>query len=153
MAVGGGVMRRERLHRRVFVAAGLYNLAWGVFSSARPDWLFTFARMPRSNHPEIFACLAMVIGIYGLLYLEVARRPQHGFAIAAIGLLGKVLGPIGLALLIARGVWPMRAAVLCLTNDFIWWIPFTLYLVDAWPAYRATFAGNDVKTALQETIV
>jgi len=26
--------------------------------------------------------------------------------------------------------------VLCLTNDFIWWIPFALYLYDAWPAWR-----------------
>ncbi len=24
---------------------------------------------------------------------------------------------------------------LCLTNDFIWWIPFALYLRDAWPAF------------------
>jgi hypothetical protein len=30
--------------------------------------------------------------------------------------------------------------VLCLTNDFIWWVPFTLYLYDAWPYYRRTFA-------------
>lgn len=53
-----------------------------------------------------------------------------------MGLLGKVLGPIGLVRLIATGVWPPRAAVLCLTNDFVWWFPFALYLKDGWPFYR-----------------
>jgi hypothetical protein len=50
-------------------------------------------------------------------------------------LLGKVLGPIGLAGLIYRGTWPSSTIVLCLTNDLIWWIPFSLYLYDAWPAF------------------
>ncbi len=38
----------------------------------------------------------MVVGLYGLLYLEVARVPERGWLLAAVGLLGKVLGPIGL---------------------------------------------------------
>jgi hypothetical protein len=59
--------------------------------------------------------------------------------LAAVGLLGKVLGPIGLAVLIGTGVWPPRTVVLCLTNDFVWWVPFGLYLRDAWPFYRRTW--------------
>jgi hypothetical protein len=42
-----------------------------------PQWLFRFARMPLQNHPEIFACLGMAIGLYGILYLEVARHPER----------------------------------------------------------------------------
>ena len=38
----------------------------------------------------------MVIGLYGLIYLEVARAPERGWPLAAVGLTGKVLGPIGL---------------------------------------------------------
>jgi hypothetical protein len=124
-------MPRRRFHRAVFYAAGLYNLAWGAYSAFDPQWLFRFARMTPINYPEIFACLAMVIGLYGLLYLRVARRPEFGFEIAAVGLAGKILGPVGLAFLIWRGLWPLRSLVLCLTNDFIWWIPFALYLRDA----------------------
>ena len=48
----------------------------------------------------------------------------------------KVLGPIGMVWLIWRGTWPASAVVLCVTNDFIWWIPFGVYLHDAWPAFR-----------------
>lgn len=129
-------MKRHAWHRGLFIAAGAYNVAWGIYSSADPQWLFRFARMPLSNTPEIFACLAMVVGLYGLVYWEVARLPERGFVLAAVGLLGKVLGPIGLAVLVVRGAWPIRAGILCLTNDVIWWVPFTLYLYDAWPHFR-----------------
>jgi hypothetical protein len=132
---------RRRVHQVVFVAAGLYNIAWGLWSAAQPQWLFQFVGLPPANHPAIFACLAMVIGLYGILYLEVARMPERGWLIAAVGLTGKVLGPLGLSVLIVRGVWPPSTLVLCLTNDFIWWLPFGLYLKDSWPRYRAGFAG------------
>ena len=131
---------RRGVHRAVFAAAGVYNLAWGAYAAVDPQWLFRFAGMLPLNHPAIFACLGMVVGVYGILYLEVARVPERGFLIAAVGLLGKVLGPIGLARLIATGEWPVATLVLCLTNDFIWWVPFTLYLWDAWPYYRRTFS-------------
>lgn len=127
---------RRSFHRVAFTLAGIYNIGWGLFSAADPQWLFRFAGMPLANHPEIFACLAMVVGLYGILYLEVARRPERGWLLAAVGLAGKVLGPIGLGVLLLRGAWPPATFVLCLTNDFIWWIPFGLYLVDAWPEFR-----------------
>lgn len=92
--------------------------------------------MPLANHPQVFACLGMVVGLYGILYLEVARAPERGWLLAAVGLTGKVLGPIGLAQLIWSGAWPLATLALCLTNDFIWWVPFALYLRDAWPFWR-----------------
>lgn len=121
---------RRRFHRCVFVLAGIYNLGWGAFSILDPQWLFRFAGMPPSNYPQIFACLGMVVGLYGILYLEVARVPERGRLLAAVGLTGKVLGPIGLAQLIWTGAWPPATAILCVTNDLIWWIPFALYLYD-----------------------
>ncbi len=125
-------MPRRKFHRAVFLAAGIYNLGWGMYSALDPQWLFRFADMPPSNYPEIFACLGMVIGLYGILYLEVARMPERGWLMAAVGLLGKVLGPIGWVYIVANGQWPMATIVLCLTNDLIWWAPFGLYLYDAW---------------------
>ncbi|WAC20614.1 hypothetical protein OVA24_04375 [Luteolibacter sp. SL250] len=120
----------------MFIAAGIYNIAWGLFATADPQWLFRFAGMPPLNHPQIYACLGMVVGLYGILYLEVARVPERGWLLAAVGLVGKVLGPIGMAVLIFQGTWPLRSAILCLTNDLIWWIPFALYLRDSWKPFR-----------------
>jgi hypothetical protein len=130
------MIRRRTFHRAVFCAAGIYNIAWGLYSVADPQWLFRFSGLPLQNHPQIFACLGMVVGLYGILYLEVARVPERGWLLAAVGLLGKVLGPIGLAGLIWSGAWPTSTLILCITNDFIWWIPFSIYLHDAWAFFR-----------------
>ncbi len=127
---------RRRRHQRTFVAAGAYNIAWGLFSVMDPQWLFRVAGMPHDNHPQIFATLGMVIGLYGILYLEVARVPESGWLMAAVGFTGKLLGPVGLALLLISGQWPLASSVICLSNDVIWWIPFALYLKDAWPSFR-----------------
>jgi hypothetical protein len=127
------MIRRRRLHRFTFLIAGVYNIVWGLYSVWDPQWLFRYSGMPPLNYPQIFSCLAMVVGLYGIIYLEVARVPEHGWLLAAVGLLGKLLGPIGITQLIWSGEWPLSTAVLCLTNDLIWWAPFTLYLHDAWP--------------------
>ena len=130
------MIARRRLHRVVFVAAGLYNIVWGLYSVIYPQWVFRFTGMPLLNHPEVFACLGMVIGLYGVVYLEVARCPERGLVLAAVGLTGKIAGPLGMAWSIYRGAWPPLAALVCLTNDLIWWAPFGLYLHDAWRSLR-----------------
>src|SRR6266850_4190887 len=101
------MIRRRRFHRLVFCAAGIYNIAWGLYAVYDPQWLFRFAGMPPLNHPQIFACLGMVVGLYGIMYLEIARVPERGWLLAAVGLIGKLLGPIGLAGLILSGQWPI----------------------------------------------
>jgi len=130
------MIKRRKLHRIVFVLAGVYNIAWGLYTAADPQWLFRYAGMPLQNYPQIFACLGMVVGVYGIIYWEVARVPERGWLLAAVGLLGKVLGPIGLVRLILSHECPAATILLSVTNDFIWWIPFSLYLYDAWPYFR-----------------
>jgi len=131
-------VKRRPLHRVTFAAAGVYNIVWGLYAVADPQWFFRLTGLPLSNTPQIFATLGMVLGLYGLLYLEVARVPERGWLVAAVGLTGKVLGPLGLTWLIVTGQWPASTVVLIATNDLIWWIPFTLYVRDAWPFYRAS---------------
>ncbi|HEX8170138.1 MAG TPA: hypothetical protein VF824_06330 [Thermoanaerobaculia bacterium] len=140
-------MKRRRFHQVTFALAGAYNLAWGAYSALDPQWLFRYAHMRPSTYPEIFACLGMVVGIYGFLYWDVARDPEHGWRIAAVGLLGKILGPIGLVRLIATGAWPLKSAILCVTNDFIWWVPFALYLRDVYAGRGASSASRTSRAA------
>ena len=132
----------RKFHRFVFLAAGIYNISWGLYSVWNPQWLFRFSGLPLQNHPQIFACLGMVVGLYGIIYLEVARVPERGWLLAAVGLVGKVLGPIGLLQLIWSGAWPRSTIILSLTNDLIWWVPFAVYLHDAWPAFRGDLLTN-----------
>jgi hypothetical protein len=132
-------MKHQKAYRAVFLTAGAYNILWGIYAAADPQWLFRLTGLPLSNTPQIFATLGMVLGLYGILYLDVALRPAQGWLVAAVALTGKILGPLGLAWLILTGTWPPATVVLVLTNDLIWWIPFALYLRDSWPAFHREF--------------
>lgn len=70
-------------HRLVFLTAALYNMSWGVYSAFDPQWFFSFSGLPPTNHPEIFVCLGMLIGLYGILYLDVFRAPERGWLIGS----------------------------------------------------------------------
>ncbi|MBK8903791.1 MAG: hypothetical protein IPM53_21600 [Anaerolineaceae bacterium] len=135
-------MKRGKFHQIVFLSAGCYNLFWGLYSVFDPQWFFRLSKLPLLNHPQIFSCLGMVVGVYGILYFEVARRPYEGFLIGAVGLLGKILGPLGWAYFFLNGEWPLRSIVLILTNDLIWWIPFFIYLLDTKDKYLEDFKGK-----------
>lgn len=132
----------RRRHQLTFLAAGAWNLAWGLRTALQPESFYRTAGLPTPSRPEVAACLGMVVGLYGVLYLDVARRPERGGAIAAVGLAGKVLGPAGLALAVAQGRWPARAFLITVGNDLVWWWPFGRYLNDRIRAARATQAAS-----------
>ena len=60
-----------------------------------------------------------VVGFYGLLYLHAARRMEIARPIIAAGLLGKVLGPVGLAIAVSLGELPARVLTLAVVTGFI----------------------------------
>jgi hypothetical protein len=118
----------DRLFRIAFVLAGCYNLAFGLWAAIWPLSFFRLFDIPLPRYPGIWACLGMVVGVYGLLYWHAAWRLSTAWPIIAVGLLGKVLGPIGMAVSFSDD-WPRRLGMLCVYNDLIWWLPFGLFLV------------------------
>lgn len=70
----------------------------------------------------------MVIGVYGVGYLIAAADPLRHWPIILVGLLGKVLGPIGFVNYALRGDLPWTMAWLILANDLIWWWPLGVIL-------------------------
>jgi hypothetical protein len=112
-------------------AAGIYNLAWGAATIAFPNFLFDFAGIERINYPEIWQCVGMIVGVYGVGYLIAARNPRVHWPIVLVGLLGKIFGPIGFAGAVIRGRFPPLFGITILTNDLIWWAPFIMILLDA----------------------
>jgi hypothetical protein len=136
------VVSHERRHRIVFLAAGIYNIGWGTSIVIDPRWPFRLAGAEPLNHPQVFACLGMVLALYGILYLDVARAPSRGWIIAAVGLAGKVLGPIGMLVVIYAGDWPQKMLLISLTNDLIWLPFFASYLYDAWPSFKRDLSAS-----------
>jgi len=118
----------DRLFRIAFTLAGCYNLAFGLWAGFWPLGFFELFDIAPPRYPGIWACLGMVVGVYGLLYLHAAWKLETAWPIIAVGFLGKVLGPIGMATSF-NDDWPRRLGMICVYNDIIWWLPFSLFLV------------------------
>lgn len=119
---------------RWLVAAGVYNLAWGALTVLYPNWLFDLTGMEPPRYPFIWACVGMIVGVYGIGYLAAAAAPLVHWPIVLVGLLGKVFGPVGYLIGAVRGEVPWEFGVTLPTNDLIWWVPFGLILMRAWQA-------------------
>jgi hypothetical protein len=124
-----------RLFRIALVAAGIYNLAFGLWAALWPLGFFQLFGMEPPRYPSIWACLGMVVGLYGLLYLHAAWKLETAWPIVAVGLLSKILGPIGMVTSQSAD-WPPRLGFLCVYNDLIWWLPFGLFLIRGTPLGR-----------------
>ena len=114
------------------VVAGVYNLGWGTATILFPDALFRFAGMETPRYPQIWQCVGMIVGVYGVGYLVAARDPLRHWPITLVGLLGKVLGPIGFAFALLRRELPGAFGATIITNDLIWWVPFAAILYHAY---------------------
>ena len=128
---------RARLYRTIFAAAAAYNAAFGVWAGFFPQSFFTRFDLTPSNYPAIWSCLGMVVGVYALGYAYASRHLDRAAPFIAIGLVGKLLGPAGWIVTVASGEWPVRTLTLILFNDVIWWLPFSLFLIDGTRAFAA----------------
>lgn len=119
------------------LAAGFYNLIWGSAVILLPTLPSRLTGLAEPNYPAIWQCVGMIVGVYGVGYLIAARDPLRHWPIVLVGLLGKVLGPIGFVWAATRGELPWLFGATILSNDLLWWAPFSLIL---WHAARAATA-------------
>jgi small multidrug resistance pump len=83
------------IYRLIFGLAALYNIGFGIWACFWPEALFASLEMTPPNYPSLWQCLGMVVGLYGVLYAYAAVHLDRGKLIIALGLAGKLLGPIG----------------------------------------------------------
>jgi len=121
---------RARLYRGILLLAAAYNAAFGLWAGLWPRSFFDVFGLAQPTYPAIWRCLGMVVGVYGLLYAYGALRLDLARPYVVVGLLGKVLGPIGWLVTVSSGEWPARTFTLIVFNDLIWWAPFTLFLLE-----------------------
>jgi hypothetical protein len=117
--------------KATLLLAGLYNLVWGAWVVLFPLAIFSWAEMALPRYPQIWQCVGMIVGTYGLGYLFAAQTPFRLWPIVFIGLIGKILGPIGFLTSAMNGDLPWAWGLTIVTNDLIWWLPFgvILYMV------------------------
>ena len=115
----------------VLAAAALYNLAWGTWVVLDPEAIFRLAGIAPPSYPQIWQCVGMIVGVYGVGYAAAATAPLRHWPIVLVGLLGKLLGPVGFGAAALQGDLPWTWGWTILTNDLVWWIPFALILIAA----------------------
>lgn len=120
--------------RAVLLAAGVYNLAWGTFTVLAPQSSLSWLGLtPEPPVAQLWQCIGMIVGVYGIGYLIASRDVYRHWTITLVGLLGKVFGPIGFAYSLAAGTLPVSVTWTIITNDLVWWFPFAAIL---WGAVR-----------------
>lgn len=155
----------KRWMRRWLQAAAIYNILWGITVVLFPATTLSVlgitidpgdgsliegllgivgeADPDRDSYATssvlvvVWQCVGMIVGVYGVGYWVAARDAYRHWPIVLVGLLGKLFGPIGfIDAVIVRGILPASFGWTLLTNDLIWWVPFSLILLGAWRSAR-----------------
>jgi hypothetical protein len=133
-------VRSPRWMGWVLFLAGLYNLTWGSLVVLFPHTMFRAGGLERPdtpiNYPEVWQCVGMIVGVYGIGYLIAATAPFRHWPIVLVGFLGKAFGPVGVVLAAWNGAFTWHALTVNVFNDLIWLVPFALILHGA---YRDRF--------------
>ena len=132
-------------YRPWFYAAAAYNLAWGTIVILRPTFFFQLLNIPPPHELAIWQALGMMVLVYAPAYWWLARDPVRHRHLALIGLLGKVLGPLGFLWAVAVHVLSPTFGLVIATNDCLWWPAFLAFVVDAARmsgGWRAFLAGR-----------
>jgi hypothetical protein len=117
------------VYRPWFYAAATYNAVWGAAVSIWPQAIFRWLGMRPINFPPIFQCVGMMVGVYAVGYWLIARDPLRFGPFVYVGLLGKVLGPIGFAWAALHSDLPWSFGWVNVFNDLIWLPAFVSFAI------------------------
>ena len=117
-----------RRYRPWFYAAAAYNLTWGSLVVLSPTLLFRVLGIEVPSLLPLWQVVGMFVLAYAPAYWWAGRLPERHVHLVLIGLLGKLLGPLGFAWAAASGQLPLAFGWTIVTNDLIWWPAFGLYV-------------------------
>jgi len=112
-----------------FYAAAVYNFIWGSVTVLFPNLFFDLIGEPRPFYPALWQVVGMFVLVYAPAYWWAGRYPDRHSHLIMIGLLGKVLGPVGFVWAAINGQLPLSFGWTNLTNDVIWWPSFVFHLI------------------------
>lgn len=94
-------------YRYWFYAAAVYNLVWGTINIAFPTLYFQLVRIAPPTLVPIWQVVGMFVLVYAPGYWWAGRYPDRHPHLIIIGLLGKILGPLGFAWAVLTGQIPL----------------------------------------------
>lgn len=126
-------------HGKMLKAAAIYSLSSGLYSAAFPELAMSVLNVePQAGYAELWRYLGITLCIYGVGYWCASLAPVRHSLFVMIGLLGKILGPIGFLLAARNGNLPMLPGIVFLVTGLLWSIPFTAVLLHARRLHHAS---------------
>jgi small multidrug resistance pump len=120
----------------LFVAA-LQCLMWGVFILVLPErssLVYGFAKVPTDLF--LWKGTGLIIFLFGVGYAIAATNPRQHWSVLFIGLVAKILGPVGMVWSVIQGDVAHQVLYLIPVNDLVWWLPFAIILRDVFRRHR-----------------
>lgn len=113
---------------RALLLAATFDMVAAAILVLAPASLLEWAGSDIPVYREVWKCLGLVVGLAGLGYALAARNPFQLWPMVLVGLLGKILIPIGFVWGAANGSTPWEIGVIVFALGPVWWLPFGLIL-------------------------
>lgn len=110
--------------------ASIQCLFWGPFIILTPEVsgrVYGFGR-PLTD-VFLWQGSGLIIFLFGIGYLIASSDPLRHWLMVLIGLLAKVLGPVGMLWSVWTGQVSSDVLRLIPLHDLLWWIPFTMIVL------------------------
>ena len=139
----------------VLFLAALYNVVWGTIAAVAPVEILASVGLGSSGNTELWQCIGMFVALYGVGYWFASTDPVRYWPFVLVGLIGKVLGPVGAVLAIISGRLPLSFVWVNVTNDFLWWVPFAwaLWVIHRWKLRLVPLPRDDRTTTLYRRVI
>ena len=109
------------------ILSGIHSIAWGCFIVLMPTRAAAAYGLAGPPHDLfLWQGTGLIILLLGTGYLIASSNPLQHWAVVLIGLLAKILGPIGMLVAVMRGEISANVLWLLPMNDLIWWVPFSI---------------------------
>jgi small multidrug resistance pump len=115
------------LSRLILTLAAIYNIFWGIWILIDPT-VILFDDTNSIFVTIVLQCVGMLVGVYGIAYYFASLDPARYWPLILVGLIGKVLGPIGALNYIFSGQLDPHFFWVNVFNDVIWIFPFSWIL-------------------------
>ena len=115
-------------YRIIFILAGIYNLVFGIWLFSSPLTLFAIFKLDVPFEEMISKSMGILIAVFSVIYFYAAWKPENSKKLILLGLVSKIFPSIALFFMIWKFDWPAKIFVMIFFNDWIWLIPFILFL-------------------------
>ncbi len=124
----GSAAALPRWMHQLLLAAAIHGVVFGAVAVLFPGALFSLFDMEPPRYLALWRGLGMFVGLFGVAFGIAATDPVRHWPIVFVGLVAKVLAPLGFLLEAGAGGLPWSLGWLFVVSDLIWVVPFTLIL-------------------------